>query len=88
MLRPSTAAVTRFEARSLLHASCHCVHQVTCPSGVRREQNLSRPHLVVVPLSTLPNWEREFATWAPQLNVVMLYGNQAAREFSRADRPS
>lgn len=33
------------------------------------EDNLS-PHLVVAPLSTLRNWEREFATWAPQMNVV------------------
>ena len=45
-----------------------------------REQKLPRPHLVVVPLSTLPNWEREFALWAPQLNVVQLYGNQSARD--------
>lgn len=28
------------------------------------------PHIVVAPLSTLRNWEREFATWAPQMNVV------------------
>lgn len=33
------------------------------------------PHLVVVPLSTLPNWQREFARFAPQLNVVALTGN-------------
>ncbi|KAK9805875.1 hypothetical protein WJX73_000130 [Symbiochloris irregularis] len=44
------------------------------------EQSVPRPHLVVVPLSTLPNWEREFATWAPQLNVVVLHGTQAGRE--------
>lgn len=48
-------------------------------SSMCREQQIPRPHLVVVPLSTLPNWEREFATWAPQLNVVMLHGNQEAR---------
>ena len=30
------------------------------------------PHLVVAPLSTLRNWEREFALWAPQLNVVCI----------------
>ena len=34
----------------------------------------ARPHLVVVPLSTLPNWQREFARFAPQLNVVVLAG--------------
>lgn len=33
------------------------------------EENIS-PHLVIAPLSTLRNWEREFATWAPQMNVV------------------
>lgn len=36
---------------------------------------------MVVPLSTLPNWEREFATWAPHLNVVVLHGNQSARDL-------
>lgn len=33
------------------------------------EDNLG-PSLVVAPLSTLRNWEREFATWAPHMNVV------------------
>ncbi|GLI68202.1 hypothetical protein VaNZ11_012548, partial [Volvox africanus] len=37
------------------------------------------PHLVVVPLSTMRNWEREFAAWAPDLNVVSLAGNAEAR---------
>ena len=43
-------------------------------------QCVERPALVVVPLSTMRNWEREFATWAPHLNVVSLSGNQAARQ--------
>jgi SNF2 family DNA or RNA helicase len=38
------------------------------------------PHIVIVPLSTLRNWERELATWAPQLNVVVLAGNEASRQ--------
>nr|GEV04428.1 CHD3-type chromatin-remodeling factor PICKLE-like [Tanacetum cinerariifolium] len=42
------------------------------------EENVS-PHLVVAPLSTLRNWEREFATWAPHMNVVMYVGTAAAR---------
>lgn len=33
------------------------------------EENVS-PHLVVAPVSTLRNWEREFAMWAPRMNVV------------------
>ncbi|KAK8660697.1 hypothetical protein V6N13_051612 [Hibiscus sabdariffa] len=41
------------------------------------------PHLVVAPLSTLRNWEREFATWAPQMNVVMYVGSSQARAVIR-----
>ncbi|XP_047075437.1 CHD3-type chromatin-remodeling factor PICKLE [Lolium rigidum] len=39
------------------------------------------PHLVVAPLSTLRNWEREFATWAPQMNVLMYFGSAASRDI-------
>lgn len=39
-----------------------------------------KPHIVVVPLSTIRNWEREFATWAPFLNVVVMTGNAKARK--------
>ncbi|XXG40563.1 hypothetical protein AAC387_Pa01g1247 [Persea americana] len=46
------------------------------------EENLS-PHLVVAPLSTLRNWEREFATWAPQMNVVLYVGSAQARAVIR-----
>ncbi|KAL2318030.1 hypothetical protein Fmac_031906 [Flemingia macrophylla] len=45
-------------------------------------ENVS-PHLVIAPLSTLRNWEREFATWAPQMNVVMYLGSAKARAFIR-----
>lgn len=41
------------------------------------------PHLVVAPLSTLRNWEREFATWAPQINIVMYVGSASARAVIR-----
>ncbi|XP_037493511.1 CHD3-type chromatin-remodeling factor PICKLE [Jatropha curcas] len=46
------------------------------------EENIS-PFLVVAPLSTLRNWEREFATWAPQMNVVMYVGSAQARGIIR-----
>ncbi|KAK8943573.1 CHD3-type chromatin-remodeling factor PICKLE [Platanthera guangdongensis] len=41
------------------------------------------PHLVIAPLSTLRNWEREFLTWAPQMNVVMYFGSAQARTVIR-----
>ncbi|CAN8326863.1 unnamed protein product [Cochlearia groenlandica] len=46
------------------------------------EENLA-PHLVVVPLSTLRNWEKEFGTWAPHMNVVVYGGNSKARTVIR-----
>lgn len=46
------------------------------------EENIA-PHLVVAPLSTLRNWEREFATWAPHMNVVMYVGSAQARSIIR-----
>lgn len=42
---------------------------------------MALPHLLVVPLSVLNNWERELAVWAPYLNVVSLKGSAAARQL-------
>jgi chromodomain-helicase-DNA-binding protein 1 len=47
------------------------------------EMNLPGPFLVVVPLSTLGNWEAEFKKWVPSLNVVVYTGNSASRELLR-----
>ncbi|CAM6088601.1 unnamed protein product [Calypogeia fissa] len=41
------------------------------------------PHLVVAPTPTLQNWEREFSTWAPSLNVVTYGGSSEARAYIR-----
>lgn len=42
-----------------------------------------KPMLVVVPLSTISNWQREFSIWAPDLNIVMYKGNKVARAVMR-----
>ena len=41
---------------------------------------LKGPMLVVVPLSTMAAWQKEFATWAPSMNMVCYNGNQASRD--------
>ncbi|KAF8932788.1 hypothetical protein BGZ58_006793 [Dissophora ornata] len=41
------------------------------------------PCLIVVPNSTLTNWVREFAKWAPDLRVVPYYGPQSSRSVVR-----
>jgi len=39
-----------------------------------------KPHLIVVPASTLSNWVIEFGKFAPHLNVVKYHGSMAERE--------
>lgn len=56
-----------------------------------RRQN--GPHLVVVPLSTLPAWQETFEKWSPEVNCVYYVGNTEARakirdyEFYNASKP-
>ncbi|WPK26017.1 hypothetical protein PUMCH_003361 [Australozyma saopauloensis] len=46
-----------------------------------RRQN--GPHLVVVPLSTLPAWQETFEKWAPDINCIYYVGNTEARKNIR-----
>jgi len=41
------------------------------------------PFLISAPLSTVPNWEREFNFWAPELYVVTYTGGKDARMVIR-----
>ncbi|KAL1562525.1 DNA helicase [Salvia divinorum] len=52
-------------------------------SSLYFEFNATLPCLVLVPLSTMPNWMSEFALWAPELNVVEYHGNTKARAIIR-----
>ena len=38
------------------------------------------PHLIVVPVSTLPNWVREFEKFCPEMKVFKYHGSQKERE--------
>ena len=37
-----------------------------------------------MPLSTITAWQSQFATWAPDLNVITYIGSAAAREVIRS----
>jgi SNF2 family DNA or RNA helicase len=41
------------------------------------------PFLLVVPLSTMTSWQREFYQWAPEMNVVTYLGDVSSRNMIR-----
>jgi chromodomain-helicase-DNA-binding protein 1 len=51
-------------------------------------QNLYGPFLLVVPLSTMTAWQKEFRQWAPFLNVVTYLGDVQSRDVVRKFIPS
>ncbi|CAH8665097.1 unnamed protein product [Dicrocoelium dendriticum] len=44
-----------------------------------KERNDYGPFLIVAPLSTLLNWEREFNVWAPDFHVIVYSGERSVR---------
>ncbi|EGF78368.1 hypothetical protein BATDEDRAFT_35805 [Batrachochytrium dendrobatidis JAM81] len=44
------------------------------------QENLRGPFLIVTPLSTIGNWEREIKAWT-DMNVVVYHGSQSARNL-------
>lgn len=46
---------------------------------LRQFQKLNGPHLVLVPLSTLGNWHREFTRWCPSIRCFRFHGTKEER---------
>ncbi|XP_067119443.1 chromodomain-helicase-DNA-binding protein 1 isoform X3 [Centruroides vittatus] len=47
------------------------------------QYSLFGPFLLVVPLSTMASWQREFSQWAPEMNVVVYLGDVGSRNLIR-----
>lgn len=48
---------------------------------LQNEQQIQGPFLVVVPLSVVTNWVKEFRKWVPDMNIVVYVGNRASRDL-------
>ncbi|CAH8628177.1 unnamed protein product [Schistosoma intercalatum] len=48
-----------------------------------KEENDYGPFIIMAPLSTLQNWEREFSIWAPDFYIVVYSGDKQVRALLR-----
>ncbi|XP_051579772.1 chromodomain-helicase-DNA-binding protein 2-like isoform X3 [Myxocyprinus asiaticus] len=81
----------------LAHSWCRCnsvilademglgktIQTISFLSYLFHQHQLYGPFLLVVPLSTLTSWQREFETWAPDMNVVIYLGDVTSRKTIR-----
>uniref|UniRef100_A0A3B4CKF9 DNA helicase n=1 Tax=Pygocentrus nattereri TaxID=42514 RepID=A0A3B4CKF9_PYGNA len=81
----------------LAHSWCRCnsvilademglgktIQTISFLSYLFHQHQLYGPFLLVVPLSTLTSWQREFVTWAPDMNVVVYLGDVLSRKTIR-----
>ncbi|KAK1402796.1 Chromatin remodeling 5 [Heracleum sosnowskyi] len=56
------------------------VQSVSMLGFLQNAQEIYGPFLVVVPLSTLSNWAKEFRKWLPDMNIIIYVGARASRE--------
>jgi chromodomain-helicase-DNA-binding protein 1 len=56
------------------------IQSISFISSLYHIHNNIGPYLVVVPLSTMTAWQREFERWAPGLNTVIYVGDITTRE--------
>lgn len=59
------------------------IQSISFLSTLHHRYELYGPFLVVVPLSTMAAWQKEFAQWAPGLNMITYMGDGSSREQIR-----
>ena len=55
------------------------IQTVSFLSCLFHTHELYGPYLVVVPLSTIDAWQREFSLWAPDMNLIVYIGDVESR---------
>ncbi|CAI4225227.1 unnamed protein product [Auanema sp. JU1783] len=59
------------------------IQSISFLSALTHRYEVYGPFLVVVPLSTMAAWQREFVNWASDMNVVVYMGDSSSREQIR-----
>ncbi|KAJ1330736.1 hypothetical protein BSLG_009188 [Batrachochytrium salamandrivorans] len=59
------------------------IQSISFLSYLFHTQHVYGPFLVVVPLSTIGAWQKEFKQWAPDINVVCYHGDTSSRQTIR-----
>lgn len=57
------------------------VQAISFLSYVFNEHSLYGPFLIVIPLSTIQGWQREFQKWSPEINLVIYLGDSQSRSM-------
>uniref|UniRef100_T1J6Q1 Chromodomain-helicase-DNA-binding protein 1 n=1 Tax=Strigamia maritima TaxID=126957 RepID=T1J6Q1_STRMM len=52
-------------------------------SYLHNQHQLHGPYIIVVPLSTMAAWQKEFENWSPDMNVVVYLGDLSSRSTIR-----
>uniref|UniRef100_A0A1I7U6U6 Chromodomain-helicase-DNA-binding protein 1 n=1 Tax=Caenorhabditis tropicalis TaxID=1561998 RepID=A0A1I7U6U6_9PELO len=59
------------------------IQSISLLASLFHRYQLAGPYLVVVPLSTMAAWQKEFAQWAPDINLVVYMGDVVSRDMIR-----
>lgn len=57
------------------------IQSISFLSYLYHSQALYGPFLLVVPLSTMASWQKEFNLWAPEINAVVYLGDVSSRNI-------
>lgn len=63
----------------IFNISGKTIQTISFLSYLFHTHHLYGPFLVVVPLSTMDSWQREFGLWGPSMNVIVYIGDVNSR---------
>lgn len=55
------------------------IQSITFLSYLYHTHMVYGPFLIIVPLSTVASWQKEFQTWAPYMNTIVFVGDAVSR---------